>query len=526
MSGRAKPAGDVGPDPNRVSFFELQAALKDPTSNAAFVPAVAPVPHSGQLVVMPHHDPYSSLTKHRSKRVVQGHNAASHNHIIAIRPQPAYDPAQHAEVAPHRVAPFATAHNALEGGGAEHLLSGTRSLTPTRLRGTPSPRRSRQFSQRNSSSAESPFSPCAEESPRDSGAQGRAMSPSRATTPTRHPITGDGCDDSSTRKGKAKVATHSRNAFVAEALLSHDSSAPVATELLGPQSQRAIPKRKKLPGRQEDPQAVHERVLGNGTCPNRVRAHARASGKMVNFTHLQQILASLGFAYTCTWAYLRSDRLYIQCREYADTDVVTVAMQAPAKPTFNPHAHDGPPESRQSGKAVAEGAHHRNTCSVGGFRFGSSEAVHLRASEERRLEKLASDHPRLNKNPTAGHDISAHKLIAAGNAASHLITHEPAHLQAPFAVVAPEPLGPIKEAAPYHHVVAASAAPEPSPEQQLDSLYSSWRSPSSSDIAPTSSKGAAGAAVPNRRYSSSTAASSALEGRVTRRRGSEVVIKM
>eukprot|EP01043_Picozoa_sp_COSAG02_P089310 COSAG02_NODE_26302_length_636_cov_0.581006_1_plen_110_part_01 len=108
----AKAAGDVGPDPNRVSFFELQAAVKAPTSSAAFVPAVAPVPHSGQLVVMHHHDPYSSLTKHRSKRVVQGHNAASHNHIIATRPQPAYDAEQHAEVSAHRVAPFATAHNA------------------------------------------------------------------------------------------------------------------------------------------------------------------------------------------------------------------------------------------------------------------------------------------------------------------------------------------------------------------------------------------------------------------------------
>eukprot|EP01043_Picozoa_sp_COSAG02_P106094 COSAG02_NODE_42088_length_388_cov_0.626298_1_plen_86_part_10 len=86
-----------------------------------------------------------------------------------------------------------------------------------------------------------------------------------------------------------------------------------------------------------------------------------------------------------------------------------MTMQVAPKPTFNPHAHDGPPESRQSGKAVAEGASHRNTCSVGGFRFGSSEAAHVRAIEERRLEKLASAHPRLNKNPTAGHDISAHK---------------------------------------------------------------------------------------------------------------------
>ena len=201
-------------------------------------------------------------------------------------------------------------------------------------------------------------------------------------------------------------------------------------------------------------------------------------------------------------------------------------MQAPAKPTFNPHAHDGPPESPKSGKAVPVGNDHRNTCSVGGFRFGSSEAVHLRASEERRLDKLAGEHPRLNKNLTAGHDLNAHKLTAAGNAASHQVTHEPAHQNAPFAVGAPEKLGAVKEAAPYHHIAAANAPSKPNPEQQLDSLYSSWRRPSPLDVAPTSSRGPGGGTMPSRRYSSSSAASSTLEGRVTRRRGSEVVIKM
>jgi hypothetical protein len=201
-------------------------------------------------------------------------------------------------------------------------------------------------------------------------------------------------------------------------------------------------------------------------------------------------------------------------------------MQVAPKPTFNPHAHDGPPEPPNGGKLVAVGNGHRNTCSVGGFRFGSSDAVHLRATEERRLERLAGQHPRLNKNPTAGHDLSAHKLTAAGNAASHQVAHKPAHEQAPFAVVAPEALGPVKEAAPYHHVVAANAPPEPTPEQQEDSLYRSWRRPSSSEIAPTSNRGAAAGVMSSRRYSSSSAASSTLEGRVTRRRGSEVVIKM
>jgi hypothetical protein len=294
MSGSAKAAGgDVGPDPNRVSFFELQAAVKDPASNAAFVPAAAPVPHSGQLVVMHHHDPYSSITKHRSKRIVQAHNAASHDHITAIRPQPAHDPAHHDAVSAHRVAPFATAHNAHDGGETEHLLSGTRSLTPTRLRATPSPRRSRQFSQRNSHSADSPFSPRPEAdaaarktasvapSPRGSGSTRRAMSPGRATTPPRDPITGNGCDDGSTRNGKVTF-TDPQGAFTDP--VSHDFSAPVATELLGLKTQRPITTRRKVSGGQGDPQDVHDRVLGNGTCPDREQAEARSSLKMVNNT--------------------------------------------------------------------------------------------------------------------------------------------------------------------------------------------------------------------------------------------------
>ena len=200
-------------------------------------------------------------------------------------------------------------------------------------------------------------------------------------------------------------------------------------------------------------------------------------------------------------------------------------MKAPPQPTFNPHTHDAPPDPKKGGKATPKRTeHHPNTCSVGGFRFGSSTAVHLRANEEVELERLAARHPRLNKNPNAGLDLSAHKLTAAANAVSHQTDHTPAHEKSPFGVASPEPMGPIKEAAPYHEV-AAAVQPEPSAEQKLDALYKSWRRPSSSDIAPTAGRGAGGGAQPSRRYSSSSAGSS-FEGRVTRRRGSEVVIKM
>ena len=290
---------NLGVDPNRVNFFELQAAASDPDGKTAFVPAAAPVPISGQMVIMHHHDPYSSLEacKHRSKRVFKVSNASSHDHIIAPRPQPATNPARHADGV---VAPFATTLNTQsdrEGAQREQLFSSARSLTPTRLRGTPSPSRSRGYVQRNGSSADSPFSPhpqASERGQREVSERHRA----RAVTPPRHPITGEGCE-SSTRRTRApgqRVAAASANP------VSHDSAAPVASELLCRETQRPISTRKKhSAASQEDHQADRDRVFGDGPCPETARAQARASKKMVT-----------------------------------------------PKSTFNPHTHDGPPEPRQA----------------------------------------------------------------------------------------------------------------------------------------------------------------------------------
>jgi uncharacterized membrane protein YgcG len=152
---------------------------------------------------------------------------------------------------------------------------------------------------------------------------------------------------------------------------------------------------------------------------------------------------------------------------------------------------------------------------------------------------LAGAHPRLNKTTDAGHHILMHKLTAANQAASHEVTHDPAHENAPFALFAPKvhehALKPIKEAAPYHAIVAAVAEPEPQPAPE-DLAYASWRrSPrASSDIAPTNGgSGSSSTTGGGGRFGggggasgSSSTSAAALEGRVTRRRGSEVSIRM
>jgi hypothetical protein len=99
-------------------------------------------------------------------------------------------------------------------------------------------------------------------------------------------------------------------------------------------------------------------------------------------------------------------------------------------------------------------------------------------------------------------------------------------------------LEPIKEATAYHQLVATLSLSqerekETQRETEREALYTSWRRPSGRQAERAAQTGAARETERQkdrdreRRYSSSSiASSSTLEGRVTRRRGSEVVIKM
>lgn len=219
-----------------------------------------------------------------------------------------------------------------------------------------------------------------------------------------------------------------------------------------------------------------------------------------------------------------------------DPGVAISTAQFPQEPTFDVLKHDGQPDARRDGKSIPCKELHPNSCSVGGFRYGSSNAAHSdwQALEEQQLEKLAEKHPRLLKDPTVAGHVGAHKLLAAGKALSHETDHDPAHECAPFAVKAQKGLGLAKEAAPFHAVAAHWEAthsrelarepePEPTAQHQRDAGHLTRRSRSSSGLTPLATERSTGGAKASSRGSY---ASSALEGRITRRRGSEVVIKM
>ena len=296
-----KADATIDADPGRANFFELSAAAQDPAATSAFVLSAAPVPKLSELSTVSHNDPYSNPSKHRSKRVFAVNNAPSHEHLTSPRPQPSHDPARHAHKAAHRAAPFATSAH---GESAEPLHSSGRSLTPTRLRATPSPSRSHGFSRRNSSSADNPFSPrlaggdAAAASAGQNSPRGlRTVSPGRATTPPRHPIIGEGLSperDVRTRSTRSHMAEKLRAASVADPL-SHDPFSPVATELLSADSQRPIARRAQVasaPSR-GDSGPERERVLGEGVDPQRAAAEERRRAKIVSETSTRHVTASL-----------------------------------------------------------------------------------------------------------------------------------------------------------------------------------------------------------------------------------------
>ena len=78
---------------------------------------------------------------------------------------------------------------------------------------------------------------------------------------------------------------------------------------------------------------------------------------------------------------------------------LSLSLLSPLSP-FSPLS-DGPLDSRQRGKAISVGPGHRNTASIGGFRFGSSKAAHLRTAEELELETLAAQVCNLSPCPPA-----------------------------------------------------------------------------------------------------------------------------
>lgn len=264
MSQRPRPgADDIGPDPTKVNFFQLQAATSDPAATSAYVLAHLPVPHSGQLLAMQHHSPYSPSAKHRTKRIFEVHNSPSHEHIISPRPQPGLDPARFSENSAHRSAPFATAHTARESGHDEPLVSTGRSLTPTRLRGTPSPSRSRGYSQINSVHDDSPFSQTGKLG--TAGTQQRTLRRISPARPPRHPITGDGVELNTRRRmapGKSKASNVKPTDPV-----SHDHSAPIVSDLISAETNRPITRKKThaWPIHQQGNEVTQNRVLSSAT---------------------------------------------------------------------------------------------------------------------------------------------------------------------------------------------------------------------------------------------------------------------
>ena len=533
----------VGGHSHESNFFELCAAVAAPAQNSAFQLATTTRKGEASMAIGAHTKANDSPGGWKSKRIFEVGNRTSHGHITTHRSQPELD-ALHATGAAnrgHRAAPFATAHSEGVGGYEIALFSTGRSTTPTRLRAT-SPSRSHGYHQRNSSSADSPFAavgPAAETlavigGGTQAGASPRSRSPlaggiqrNRSSTPPRHPILGDGMSPeriSQRNQHEDRRSTTSHG-------VAHNVASPVATRLHSSDSHGG-------------PVASKGRVQGV------VSYHGSDGRDRV-----------LGDEYTDPGTLVALEK--VRAKVARSTGHASTGM------SFHPHRHDAPPEEKTSGKRVGGGkAGHRNSSSIGGFRFGDEDAAHLRTDEERALDLMAGEHPRLVKALGGGGlGMNTHKLLAAESALDLKLDHERAHERAPFATgglsgstitrEAPtNSLEAVTEAAPYHEVLTRMQPErelEPEPEavvvrggsdggddsrrgsmagsgggQAVGGTYGSWGRQAALELAPSSRSGGGGGGEGDnlgRRWSGSSG-SSALEGRVTRRRGSEVVVRM
>ena len=260
---------EVTAKPGQVAFEERCSF-----DNSHPPPSSSPVPKLSEFSQASHADIHSNSRKHTRKRVFQAKHSSSHAHITAAHQPARLDPA--ASHRAHRVAPYANAGSAASESADDghHLISSGRSMTPTRIRGTPSP--GRRNPSHLASSAENPLTPAG----RRSGGRAEPDASPRSLTPDRrfhrdarqrNPLLGTGLDagdgrahspehkvrgagDSSPRAGgrtsKRDSEREMRSAarleeFKESLTLDHDPTAPIATSLLSSDKMRAVAPRSK-----------------------------------------------------------------------------------------------------------------------------------------------------------------------------------------------------------------------------------------------------------------------------------------